>query len=483
MTEARRPMSPPLAPLSPVMRLSRWSLSVVTSALLMACASPTPYQRPEVSLPPSWQADPGTPVPTALPPIAWTALYTDERLQALIRSALERNHDLRLALARMEEARALWGVQRADQMPNVGLGASHTSARTPALVQGNAGAINTRRYDVGLNLLSFELDVWGRVASLSEAARLNFEASAEDRRTIRLGLINDVANAYYAQLEAEQRLSLLSQSERTREQVLELTRRKRDVGAASDLDVALAQAAWSNARSERTAMRRQAEQAQTALALLVGGQWPSKLPVGLPLALQNLDLRWDRDLPSEVLLQRPDVRAVEQRLMAAHANIHAARVAFLPRLQLTGLVGSASPAFSNLMGGGSSAWSFVPSLQQPIFDGGRVDAGVDLAQARQNQWVVSYEKTLQQAFREVADLMVARETLREQVLAQQAALDNQRERLRLTELRQQSGAASLIEWLDAQRDALATEQAVVQTQRLWLSASAQLFKALGGGDN
>jgi multidrug efflux system outer membrane protein len=318
---------------------------------------------------------------------------------------------------------------------------------------------------------------------LSEAARLNFEASAEDRRTIRLGLISDVANAYYAQLEAQQRLGLLTQSEQSREQVLSLTQRKREVGAASDLDVALAQGAWLNTRAETVAMRRQAEQAGTALALLVGGQLPGTLPAGLPLGLQSMNLRWDRNLPSDVLLQRPDVRAAEARLMAAHANIQAARVAFLPRLQLTGLLGSASPAFNNLMGGGSSAWSFVPSLQLPIFDGGRLDAGVDLAQARKNQWVVGYEKTLQQAFREVADLLVARDTLREQVQAQQAALESQRERLRLTELRHRNGAASLIEWLDAQRDALAAEQGVAQTQRQWLSASALLFKALGGGDS
>jgi multidrug efflux system outer membrane protein len=418
-----------------------------------------------------------------VPAIAWNQLYADERLQALIRTALERNHDLRLALGRMQEARALWGVQSADQLPGIGLGASHTGARTPALVQGNPAAINTRRYDVGLNLLAFELDVWGRVASLTESARLNFEASSEDRRTIRLSLINDVANAYYALLEAQQRLSLLTQTEQTREQVLAMTRIKRDAGAASDLDLTLAQGALEGARAETVAMRRQTEQAQNALALLVGGQLPAKLPTGLPLALQSVNAAWDRNLSSAVLLARPDVRAAEQRLMAAHANIHAARVAFLPRLQLTGLVGSASPALNNLMGGGSSAWSFVPSLQQPIFDGGRNDAGVDLALARKNQSVVTYEKTLQQAFREVADLLVARETLREQVLAQQAAFDQQRERLRLTELRYRGGAISAIELLDAQRDALAVEQVVIQLQRQWLSAGAQLFKALGGGDS
>jgi multidrug efflux system outer membrane protein len=183
-----------------------------------------------------------------------------------------------------------------------------------------------------------------------------------------------------------------------------------------------------------------------------------------------------------VLLNRQVVRAAEKWLQAAHANIHAARTAFLPRLQLTGLIGSASPALNNLMGGGSQVWSFVPSLQAPIFDGGRLDAGVDLAQARHNQWVVNYEKTLQQAFREVADWLSARDTLGQQWQAQQAALQAQRERLRLTEIRHRAGAASLMEWLDAQRDALTAEQSLLLTQRQWLSATGQLFKALGGGD-
>ena len=464
--------------------IQRWTQGIVFIACavgLASCSSPTPFQRPDAELPASWGrqavvADP------ALPALAWPTLYTDESLQSLIKTALERNHDVRLALARIEEARALWGIQRADEVPNVALGASHTGARTPPLVQGNSVAINTRRYDIGLSLLSFELDVWGRVASLSEAARLNFQATEEDRRTIRITLVSDVANAYYALMEARQRMALLQKAEQSRAQVHELTQRKRTVGAANDLDVALTQTALMNARADMAAMQRQLEQASNALTLLVGGKLPDRWQEGLPLSMQSLDLTWGANLSSEVLLNRPDVRASEQRLRAAHANIHAARVAFLPRMQLTGLVGSASPAFNNLMGGGSQAWSFVPSLQLPIFDGGRVDAGVDLAQARKNQGVVAYEKTLQQAFREVADLLIARDTLSQQWQAQQAALEAQRERLRLTEVKHQAGAASLIEWLDAQRDALAAEQALVQTRRLWLGATGQLFKALGGGD-
>lgn len=457
-----------------------WALLTLSGCAL----TPDPYERPSPGLPARWSAQTSTHASAAKwpAPVAWQSLYTDLRLQALIRMALERNHDVRMALARIDEARALWGVQRADQVPNLSLGASHTSARTPALVQGNPSAVNVRRYDLGLNLLSFELDVWGRVASLSDAARLNFQATEEDRRTIRLSLVSDVANTYYGWLEAQQRLELLRLTEANRNQFLTLIQKRAELGAASGLDLALAQNALQNLRAERQTLERQVELARNALGLLIGGQWPKALPEGLPMALQSLDLAWGAELPSDTLLQRPDVRAAEQRLMAAHANIQAARVAFLPRLQLTGLLGSASPALNQLMGGGSQAWNFVPSLQQPLFDGGRTESGLDLAMARKNQAVVAYEKTLQQAFREVADVLVTRDTLQEQWQQQNLALNSMREREQLVEMRHRLGAASLQEWLDAQRDLMQAEQAQVQTQRLWLGATAQLFKALGGGD-
>ncbi len=478
MSDSRRPSRTPRT--ATTLLGSRFGL-IATTLLLVACSHRPAYQRPDAGLPATW-GEPNATSQTEWPDLPWTSLYTDASLQALIQTALARNHDLRLALARIEEARALWGIQRADQAPGVTLGTSHTSARTPPLVQGNSMAINTRRYDIGLNLLSFELDVWGRVASLSESARLNFQATQQDQRTLRMTLVSGVANAYFALLEARERLSLLTQTEQSRHQVHALTERKRDAGAASELDVALTLSALMGVRSELAATRRQLEQARNALNLLVGGSLPERWVDGLPLTAQNLNLSWGANLSSQVLLNRPDVRAAEQRLQAAHANIHAARTAFFPRLQLTGLVGSASPALNNLMGGGSQAWSFVPSLQAPIFDGGRLDAGVDLAQARHNQWVVNYEKTLQQAFREVADLLSARDTLGQQWQAQQATLEAQRERLRLTEIRHRAGAASLLEWLDAQRDALTAEQSLLLTRRQWLSATGQLFKALGGGD-
>ncbi len=448
--------------------------------LLAACAGPTPYTKPASSVPAHWGNQAAASTEWGTTP--WKSLYTEAPLQSLIELALARNADLRQAVARIEEARALWGLQQADQMPTVAVGASHTSARTPPLVQGNNAALNVRRYDLGLNLLAYELDVWGRMASLTEAARRQFEATQEDQRTIRITLISDVAHAYYAWQEARQRLRLLEQTEALRERLHALTLRRQALGTASELDVALTQSALMGARSEWAAMQRQSEQARNALGLLIGGQWPEGWTPAPDMNKPEPNTAWGTGLSSEVLLNRPDVKAAELRLQAAHANIHAARMAFFPRLQLTGLVGSASPALNNLMGGGSQAWSLVPSLQLPIFDGGRAESGVDLAQARKNLWVINYEKTIQQAFREVADLLATRDTLGQQWTSQQAQLQALRERLRLIDVRQRLGAANLSEKLEAEREVLVLEQVMVQTQRQWLAANGQLFKALGGGD-
>jgi multidrug efflux system outer membrane protein len=455
-------------------------LALAMALSLAACNFAPKYERPHTELQRTWAADASLPA-APQQDIPWESLYTDERLRALIRLSLTQNHDLRLAVARMEEARAQWGVQRADQLPGVNASVGRVGSLTPAGVANTPVPFHINRVDASLSLLSFELDFWGRVANLTEAARRNYEATAEDRRVIHLGLISDVANAYFLLLESEQRASLLARTVQTRERHLNLSQRRRDAGAASDLDVSLAQGALANAQSDEAAMLRQREQARNALTLLVGGRLPADLPRGLPLASQNLGLQWGANLSSEVLLRRPDVLAAEQRLMAAHANIGVARAAFLPRMQLTGAVGSASTGLGGLFDSGSRTWSFTPSLQQPLFDGGRNASTLDMAQARQVQAVVQYEKALQQAFREVADLLVARDTLQQQLAALQAWSQSQQARLRLTEARYTQGAVSQLELLDAQRDALTAEQTQVQALRQLLGSTAQLYKALGGG--
>lgn len=463
---------------------TRRAVALAALALCSACSLAPTYQRPEVALP-AWPGAAQTGRPSEAPSAAqlrWEAVYTDARLQGLIRVALERNHDLRLAVARQEQARALWGIQRADQIPTPTASLTRTGSFTPVGVANNANGFNINRFDANLNLLSFELDFWGRLANLSAAAKASFEASDEDRRVVRMGLISEVANAYLLVLELQEREQLAQQTLTSREQFLQLVLRKRDAGAASDVDVSVAQGAIATAQADSVALTRQRQQALNALGLLVGGALPNDLPAGRSLAEQSLAPSWAADLPSEVLLRRPDVRAAESRLRAANANIGAARAAFLPRIQLTGAVGTASTNLGSLFQDGTRSWSFVPSLQQPLFDAGRASGGVDLAQARKVEAVASYEKTLQQAFREVADLLVARDTLQQQLVAQNAFASSQLERLRLTEARYQAGSASQLDWLDAQRDHYNAQQSVRQVQRQLYGATALLYKALGGGD-
>lgn len=459
------------------------ALALAVACALSACSLAPTYKRPDADMAKSWSVQAGATDTSQLQDIPWETLYTDEHLRGLIRVALERNHDLRIAVGRMEEVRAMWGVQGADQLPSATMSVGRTGSLTPAGV-GNASAtpVRVNRYDANVNLVSFEVDFWGRVADLTQAAKANYQASAQDQRVVRLGLISDVANGYYLVQDLTLRSQWTKETAQGRQQLFDLTLRKQALGAASDVDVAAAQTALTAAQSDQLATERALQQARNALALLVGGRLPADLPAAVPLDQQQLSLNWDANLPSEVLLRRPDVQAAEQRLMAANANIGVARAAFLPRLQLTGASGSASSSLNGLFDSGSRSWSFMPSLQMPLFDWGRTTGNLDIAQARKVQSVAAYEKTLQQAFREVADLLVARATLQQQLASQASWVQSQQQRLRLMEVRYEQGAANQFDLLDAQRDAMAAQQSRVQVLRQLLGTTAQLYKALGGGE-
>jgi len=411
---------------------------------------------------------------------AWRDFFPDPRLQALIAAAIDDNRDMRIAVARVEEARALFGIVRADRFPGVDLVSSGSSARTPGDLSLSGRPSVGHRYDVGLSLPSFELDFWGRVKNLNAAALASYLATEQARQAVRLMLIADVANAYLSLQEMEERTALARATAKTREQTRLLVSRRRDVGLAGDLDYLQADGALELARAELANLERQRVAAKNALVLLVGNE-PSGLPAGRSLADQGVTPDLAVDMPSTALLQRPDVLAAEQRLIAANANIGAARAAFLPRISLTAGLGSASSALSGLFDAGQGTWSFQPVLRYPLFDSGRAGAGADLAEARQDIAVAEYEKAIQQAFREVADLLAARELLAEQLRAQQRADKLQGERLRLAEARYQAGVSSYLEVLDGQRESYAAQQAVLQTRRVLLSTAAQLYKALGGG--
>jgi multidrug efflux system outer membrane protein len=361
----------------------------------------------------------------------------------------------------------------------VSLGADRSAALTPADLSLTGRPLSSERYDVNLGLAAFELDFWGRVKNLSAAALANYLATEDAQRAFRLSLISDVADAYLSTQELEERATLARDTVKTRQESHDLIARRREVGIASDLDYLTAEGTLQSTRAELANLERQRSASENLLRLLVGAA-PSDLPPGRRLSEQNIVPDLAADLPADVLLRRPDVAAAEQQLIAANANIGAARAAFFPRILLTGVFGTSSVALSGLFKSGSEAWSFQPALSLPLFDFGRSSANVDLAEARKIIAVAQYEKVVQQAFREVADLLVARDKLKQQLDGQEAAERAQRERLRLTDARYQGNVGSYLELLDAQRDAFSAQQATVQVRRQLLSAHNQLYKALGG---
>jgi multidrug efflux system outer membrane protein len=473
--------------------------SLATTLLLVACSLAPSYQRPELPVATTWpttqKVDAGEATAlqdgrarNALLAVAdgdtakmddWRAFLTDPQAQVLVAAALEYNRDMRIAVARVDEARALYGIARADRFPTVNLATSQTAARTPGAFTVNRQPQTSRRYDVALGMTAFELDFWGRVKNLDAAARASFLATDEAREAFRLSLIADVANAYFSVLELGERAALARTTLETRAESRHLIAKRREVGLAGDLDFLAAEGAYESARAELASLERARATAENALALLVGTPL-GDLPARRSLREQGRAPELAVAVPSEVLLRRPDVRAAEQKLIAAHANIGAARAAFLPRIVLSLALGTASPALSGLFEAGSGAWSFAPVLTQPLFDAGRTGSGVDLAEARKVIAVAEFEKTLQQAFREVADLLAARDALAEQLSAAEAAEKAQGERLRLVDARYKAGVSSYLEVLDAQREAFATQQATLQVRRALSASLIQLYVALGG---
>ena len=455
-------------------------------ATLGGCSLMPGYQRPAAPIPAVW---PDNAQPAASRQGAntdWQHYFPDPRLRALIAAALESNRDLRIATARIAEARAQYGIQQSDRLPNLNLGGSRNASLTPAgaSVFSN-NAMHSQRYDVGISLVSFELDFWGRVGSLNASAKANYFATESAQRAFRLSLISDVANAYLSMLELRERTELTATTVKTRAETRELVRRRSELGVSSEMDFLQAEGAYQASLAELANLERQQAAAENLLDLLLGQPMAAikDLPAGRSLAEQGITPALISGLPAEVLLQRPDVQAAEQKLIGANANIGAARAAFLPRISLTGSAGTASRSLAGLFDPGSDAWSFQPALSMPIFDAGRASANVDVASARKVIAVAEYEKTIQQAFREVADLLGASDKLARQLAAQTANAQTQKQRLTLVEARYKAGIASHLEVLDAQRESYAAEQGATQVRRIWLTVATQLFKALAGESN
>ena len=463
------------------------ALGAAATALVLAGCSLVPsYERPDAPIATQWPgqvsaANAGAnsaAEATAAADIAWRDFFRDAQLQQLIALALENNRDLRIAVLNIEQARAQYRIQRADQLPSIGLGAGQGRQDSGAGAKGSANA--------ALSMNAFELDFFGRVSALSEAAQARYLATTEARKTVHISLIASVASSYLGWLADNELLALTRETLNTREESLKLTKLRFDNGVSSELDYAQSLALHEAARATLAQAQRQRALSENALTLLIGQPLPAKLPAST-MRLSSAAVLADvpEGLPSDLLERRPDIRQAEQQLLAANAQIGAARAAFFPRISLTGSLGRASTGLTGLFSSGDSvgAWSWAGQLAMPLFDAGRNQAGLEVAQTQRDIAIAQYEKTVQSAFREVADALAGRATLGEQLTAQKAQAQAQANAFRLADLRYQNGVANYLEVLDAQRALFATQQAVTQTALAQRQNQVALYKALGGGWN
>ncbi len=462
------------------MRRTLASLGLVALLGTSGCMSLIPeYQRPAAPVPAAYPAETSSAAATATAAAAaaetdWQAYFADPRLKRLVEIALQNNRDLRIAVLNIEQARATYQVKRADELPTVGAGL--IAQRQP----GSGGSlVNT--YSVGLAVTSYELDFFGRVRSLSQAALAQYLATDEARKTVQIALIASVANGYLNLLADDELLRVTRDTLVTREESFKLTKLKFDNGAASELDFRQAESLLEGARVTLASTLRQRALDENALVLLLGQGLPADLPAPLPLAGQQVSTELPAGLPSDLLARRPDVRSAEQQLIAANANIGAARAAFFPKITLTANAGTASTELSGLFKSGTWALTGTAQLLQTVFDAGRNQANLDVAKVNREIAVAQYEKAIQAAFREVADSLAGRATLGEQLRAQVAQRNAAEVSFKLADLRYRNGAASYLDVLDAQRTLFTAQQATVQVQALQVQNLVTLYKVLGGG--
>ncbi len=450
--------------------------AAVLALILSACGSMAPdYQRPGAPVAPAFA--PGSASassPAASPDIAWGEFFVDARLKQLITLALTNNRDLRIAVLNIEQARAQLDIRRADQWPSVNAGLS--GSRQPT----SAGGISST-YTAGVLVTAYELDLFGRVRSLGDAALAQFLATEEARKAAQISLVATVANNYLALQGDEELLRVTRETLRTREASLRLIKLRFDNGASSQIDLRQAESLLESARVALAQVTRQRALDENALVLLLGQALPTTLPAGLPISAPSTLPELAAGLPSDLLVRRPDIRQAEQLLIAANASIGAARAAFFPRITLTGSLGSVSNELSGLFKAGSGGWSFAPQLLQPVFDAGRNQGNLRVAEVSRDIATAQYERAIQSAFREVADALAGRATLGEQLHAQQALVRAEQDRYQLAELRYRNGVASYLDALDAQRSLFAAQQALVQAQAQYQQNLVTLYRVLGGG--
>jgi outer membrane protein, multidrug efflux system len=472
--------------------MRRFSLIAgATAALASACTMAPTYERPASPVPAAYRNDgvyATQPVASkgarsadgaAAADIGWRDFFVDARLQSLIDAALKNNRDLRVAVLNVQAAQAQYRIARSELMPKIGATAGQSKQRTPRdLAPFNQTISNT--YNVGLNG-SWELDLFGRVQSLKNQALAQYFATAYARKAAEISLVSQVATQYLQVLEADDLLKITVQTMKTADDSYKLIKLQFDNGTASELDLSQSQTIVEAAKANLQAQERARAQAVNALVLLIGEPMPDDLPGGAPLNGQDMLTDIPAGLPSELLTRRPDIMEAEQNLLAANANIGAARAAFFPSISLTGSFGTLSPTLGGLFKPGSAAWSFAPTITLPIFQGGQNMANLDLANIQKNIQIAQYEKAVQTAFREVADGLAARGTYDQQIQALQRDTAAQQRRLDLSTLRYRQGVDSYLGVLEAQQDLYSAQQTLVSARTQRWANLVTLYQALGGG--
>ncbi len=459
------------------------ALLIVAAGLTAGCAVGQKYQRPGVPTPPEFRSAVPTSDPTSLADAKWFELFKDPQLQELVKQALKNNFDLREAAARVEASRAALGITRADQLPTVAAGADVTTQRFSQNGSFRLGQSvdPTRTYGtVGLNLLSYELDLWGKLRNATAAARADLLASEENQKAVVTTLVSDVASAYFHLLELDAEMDIAKRTLESRQNSLKLIRSREQMGVSSTLEVRQGEQLVQVAEQAIPAIEQQIAQTENQIRLLVGEN-PGPISRNRPLTQQEQPPTLPAGLPSALLERRPDIKAAEQNLIAANATVGVARAAYFPTISLTGLLGFQSSQLSNLFTGANKTWQFVPQVTQPIFTGGRLKSNVALAKAQQNLALVQYERSIQTAFREVSDSLVQYEKVREVRGKQESLVTTLQDRSRLSYVRYRGGVDTLLDALDADRDLFDAEVRLAQLRRDELVTMVQLYRALGGG--
>jgi multidrug efflux system outer membrane protein len=466
------------------------AVSTALSSILGACTMVPRYQRPEAPVPAVYEsgengAQPVAAIPaSALPAseIGWKEFFPDTELQGLIARALTNNRDLRVATLNVEAARAQYRIQRADLVPSIDAGGTANNQRLPASVSPTGQSELTRIYSSGLSTTAFELDLFGRVRSLRNAALEEYFAIEENRNAAQLLLVAEVANSWLTLITDRELLRLAEETRDSQRKSYDLTRLRFDQGVSSEIDLHRSEQTWREAEVDIAQQTRRVAQDRNALALLVGEALPPEAGAAArAVDAQTFAKELPAGLPAELLTRRPDVRAAEHALLSANANIGAARAAFFPSIELTGFYGNASDDLSALFQAGHTSWSFVPQVRLPIFSGGANLAALDLANVRKRIEIARYEQSIQIAFREVADALVARTTLEDQLRAQQALTRAAEASYRLADMRYRGGVDSYLGALVAQRDMYDAQRALIVTRLAGAVNLVQLYQSLGGG--